>query len=226
VVWRIRIHFKADFQECERSGLPCGPAMADRGWKAIANWCRNASRCRWKSGSETDRPVISRAIWGKASGVSDQGHHRQKQLAGVKLFREQSFGLLPAEPFDGPHGVLAAVALVDHLLFTPLQGFPFEQTDPLRVAAGDVEPKGQAFDQGLRRGRQPRGAFGQLPPQDFAEQTLLVAEIVIEHPLVDARPAGDGVHPRPGKTLGGKFPQCGFENPLLTVQGIAAAGLF
>ena len=122
-------------------------------------------------------------------------------------------------------GLVAAVSLVDHLLFPPLQRFPFEQADPFRVAAGDLEPIGQAIDQGFRRGRQPRGALGHLPAQDFAEQPFLVAEIVIEHPLVDARPAGDGVHPRAREPIGRKLLQRRLENPLLTVQRIAATGL-
>jgi hypothetical protein len=57
--------------------------------------------------------------------------------------------------------------------------------------------------------------------QHLAEQAFLVAEIMVEHPFVDGRALGNGVHPRAGKTVQGELLQRGGQNPLARAPGVA-----
>ena len=159
----------------------------------------------------------------KGHGIRGEGHHGKEQLAGVEAGIEQAFGLLLPDALDGAAHAFLAAFFVDDFFFAPLQGFPFEQLDPLAVAAGELEPDGQSFHGFLGRVREPGGAFGNFPAQDFAEEAFLVAEVMIQHALVDARAAGDDIDARAGEALGGKFLKRGFENALLSLLGISGA---
>ena len=44
--------------------------------------------------------------------------------------------------------------------------------------------------------------------EDREPERLLVAEVVVEHPLADASPRGDLVHSGAGEALGSKFRRC------------------
>src|SRR5262245_52710378 len=64
--------------------------------------------------------------------------------------------------------------------------------------------------------RHKRLPFRDFPAKDFAKQRLLVAEIMVEHSLVDAGRFGDDIHPRAGEAMRREFAQCGVKDALLS----------
>ena len=57
--------------------------------------------------------------------------------------------------------------------------------------------------------------------QHSVEQPFLVAEVRVDHPLVDAGPLGDAVDPRPGRAVGGELGRCGGQELLPRLVCIA-----
>jgi len=80
--------------------------------------------------------------------------------------------------------------------------------------------KGDALAGIVRKLGAPLGALGDFVAQHRAEQPLFIAEIMVQHPLVAPGAAGDGVHPRAGKSFGGKFNQSGGQNAPAGAVGI------
>ena len=99
--------------------------------------------------------------------------------------------------------------------------FPLDQSDPVHVLAGKREPVGQGLTRVVGRPRRPRHPLLELTAQDLAEEVVLVAEVVVEHPLVDAGAAGDAVDARARQALGGELVEGGGEDPLAGALRVA-----
>jgi len=118
----------------------------------------------------------------------------------------------------------AARRFVHHFSIGPLQSLPLLQTNPIPVLQRQFKPVGETLRRIVGRRRGPGGPLRHLPAQHLAKQARLVAEIVIEHPLVDGRPARDDVHAGAGKALGGKLLQGRGQNPFARAFRVARAG--
>src|SRR5262249_27832764 len=66
----------------------------------------------------------------------------------------------------------------------------------------------------------PRRALAHLTGEDLAEEAFLVAEVMVEHPLVDARPAGDAIDAGAREALLGELAQGRREDALPRARGM------
>ena len=105
-----------------------------------------------------------------------------------------------------------------------LQRLPFQQADPVRVLAGGLNQKGRlsAGSPDKLSAHACRSAI--LRRNTARNKSFLVAEIVVEHPLVDGRAPGDGVHARAGKSVRREFLQGGGQNAAAGAFGIPRRG--
>src|SRR5439155_20276738 len=118
-------------------------------------------------------------------------------------------------------GCLDPSLLVDEPPLAELQRFPFEQADPILVLASKIEPIRQTLARIVRSGHSPGLPLLDFTPQHLPEQRLLVAKIMVEHPLIDRGALRNGIDTRSGKALGGKLLESGLQDPLLRPFGIA-----
>lgn len=148
----------------------------------------------------------------KSQREKDQAMDSQEQVFRGELAGPGSTLLALAKPFDaGLVGGKAAGMLKDFSLGI-VQRLPLEHPYPLPIPAGRGEPlleiSGGIGHQCLLHFL----AFGNFFEQGSAEEAGFVAVIVVKHPLIDIGAAGDGIHPRTGKSFGGKFREGGFED--------------
>ena len=113
------------------------------------------------------------------------------------------------------------VSFVNQPFVGLLQRLPFQQADPICVLARELEPERQALRRVARQGFSRGLPLGDFAAQHFAEQTLLVTEIMVEHPFVDGRAPRNRVHARAGKTVGGEFLERGGQDAFARAFGIA-----
>src|SRR5258705_2319418 len=106
--------------------------------------------------------------------------------------------LAAADAIHRTCGGLGTLPLVYQPLLDELQRFPCQTPNPFRVLASQLEPIRQAFDRVVGRRRHPSLALCHLAPQHLTEQPLLVAEVMVKHPLVDASGSSDIIHSRSG----------------------------
>jgi len=89
---------------------------------------------------------------------------------------------------------------------------PIPAAGPSLCPARELEPERKAFRRVARQAFGRRLTLGDFAAQHFAEQMLLVAEIMVEHPFVDGGPPGNRIHARAGKTVRREFLQGGGQN--------------
>ena len=161
---------------------------------------------------------------GNADGKHRQRPHGQHQMARVEFGGQLAARLPPADAFQPACHRRAPFLFINHLSCA-LQRLPFEHTNPVGVLARGLEPKRQSFRRLAGRSLRPSLPFGNFPAQHRAEQALLVAEIMVEHPLVDRRAPCNRVHARAGKALRREFFERGGQNALARAPGIPRHGL-
>src|SRR5262245_41083997 len=157
---------------------------------------------------------------GKGRGKRGESDHGEEKVSGVNVGAEEAARLSLAHL---AHALLEsgpALRIPVHRVLRAPEGLPFHEADPIAVAAGGVEPEGEALRSVVRRRHGPRRALTHLAGEDLAEQTFLVPEVVVEHPLVDARPAGDAVDAGAREALLGELPQGRREDALPRARGM------
>src|SRR5207244_2705830 len=140
---------------------------------------------------------------------------RQQNLFRGKLTRkEPEFLPLPHAPHGPGYGFPAAL-FINYALAGRLQRFPLQQPNPIRVPARQLKPIRQSFRWIIGRRRAPRFSLRYFPPHHLTEQRLLVAEVMVEHSLIDSRAPRDVVHSRASKTFARELLEGRPENSLL-----------
>ena len=147
-------------------------------------------------------------------------HHRQERLSGIQILGDEALRLAPAHLVDAPARGPIALGLAAHRARARLERLPLHEPHPVGVAARDVEPVREPLGGIVRRRRGPGHALAQLAPEDLAEEAVLVAEVVVEHPLVDAGPPRDARHAGAREALGGELLERGGEDAPAGALGV------
>src|SRR6266567_6018735 len=136
-------------------------------------------------------------------------------MAGIEFLGQVAERLSALDAPNSLRSRLAPFLFVNKPLVKKLQRFPFQQADPIRVVPGKIKPIRKALTGLIGSGNAPGLPLGDFAPQYFAEKSFFVAEIMVEHPFVNRRPAGDLVHARAGEAFSGEFPKSRFQNSFL-----------
>ena len=117
---------------------------------------------------------------------------------------------------------LAALLFGDGLPLAGAQRFPLQQSDPVHALQDAREQERQEVVRISRRGGDQIEICRDPSTQDGAVERFLVAEVVVEHPLVHGRRAGDRVHARAGEALGDELTTGRAQDALAGTDRIAA----
>jgi hypothetical protein len=119
------------------------------------------------------------------------------------------------------HPRLAPLVLGDGLLVAGAERLPLEHANPVEPLQLAREDEGQEIRGVIRRGGDEVEVGGDALAEDGAVQGVLVAEVVVEHPLVHGGRPGDRVHPGAGDALGNELAPGGAEDALAGSNGVS-----
>src|SRR5262249_13184178 len=112
------------------------------------------------------------------------------------------------------------LALAEDATVAGVERLPLHEAHPVAVAAHDVEPERETAGRILGRGGDGHRPLAQLAGENLAEEILLVAEVMVEHPLVDAGAAGDAVDAGARETFCRELSQRGGKDALSRARGM------
>ncbi len=144
-----------------------------------------------------------------------QREHGQQHISGIKVGGQTTLRLPAQDSLDRLSGCLQPTFLVDEPPLAELQCFPFKQADPILILASKIEPIGQTFPGIVGCGNSPGLSLLDFTPQHFPEERLLIAKIMVEHPLIDRGTLRNAINPRARKPFRGKFLKSGLQNSFL-----------
>ena len=141
------------------------------------------------------------------------GELGERPLTGVDLRRQRARGLILHDPLAQPRVRRSPLRSLARLGRRPFERFPHQQADVLAglgVERRAVHPA--VGDVGALAGH-VRQAVGERAQQHRLEQSVLAAEVVVQHPLVHTRPAGDRVDAGAADALGSELARAAVQDP-------------
>ena len=155
-----------------------------------------------------------------------QRPHRQHHMARIEFGGHLAARLPLADAFQAARHRRAPFFLINHFLPAPCNASHSSRRTQSASLHAASNQNGKVSAGSPDKAFRPGLPLGNFPAQHGLEQTFLVAEIMVEHPLVDGRAARDRVHARAGKTFRGEFLQRGGQNAFARAFGIARRGMF
>src|SRR5437870_3899961 len=129
-------------------------------------------------------------------------HPASRLAPSLEILVQAAGALRVAEALVALDPRLAALLFGDGLPLAGAERFPLHQPDTVPALQDAREEERQEVVGISRRGGDQIEIRCDPFTQDGAVQRFLVAEVVVEHPLVHSRRAGDRVHARAGEALG------------------------
>ena len=155
-------------------------------------------------------------------GEYRERHERQDEVFGVEVPVQEAGALRVADSLGALDPRLAALLFGDGLPVAGAQGFPLEQADAVDALRGALEEKRQQIGGVGRGGGDQVEVRGDPLVEGGAVEPLLVAEVVIEHPLVHRGGPRDRVDARAGEALGDELAPGRAQNALTGADRVAA----
>src|SRR5215470_6167567 len=159
---------------------------------------------------------------GKRLRKERERHQREHEVFGVEIAGDEAGALRVADSLRALDPRLAPLLLGDGLAVAETQRFPLQHADSVDALGGALEEKRQELGGIGRRGGDQVEVGGDALVQSRAVETLLVAEIMVEHPLVHRRRARDRVDARPGEALGDELAAGRAANALAGADRVSA----
>src|SRR5215475_9547228 len=159
---------------------------------------------------------------GKRLGKERERHEREHEIFGVEVPVYEAGALRVADALGALDPRLAPLLLGDGLAVAETQRFPLQHADAVDALADALEEKRQQVGGIGRRGGDQVEVGGDALVEGRAVEPLLVAEVVVEHPLVHRGGPRDRVDARPGEALGDELAAGRAENALAGADRISA----
>src|SRR5262249_42453757 len=119
---------------------------------------------------------------GKGDGKRGEGHHRKQHVLRIEIGGDEPLALLTAELVEATLERAPPLALAEDATVAGVERLPLHEAHPVAVAAHDVEPERETAGRILGRGGDGHRPLAQLAGENLAEEILLVAEVMVEHP--------------------------------------------